>query len=140
MNYSLVEEHKCANMNYGFNCVCKFCDENPGIKHYACQWHGIYSASKPVCGNCEEFDEDNSQIQRDFINAITDEELQKKTEVYLSNHEKVFIKENDNIFQICMVDTKEVIGFASDYNGAEKLALSVGFVVNITYKENVNDS
>lgn len=44
----------CGNPNYGFNCVCDHVKENPGDEEYACEFCGIYKASKPKCNKCEE--------------------------------------------------------------------------------------
>jgi hypothetical protein len=49
-----MSKHKCTNLEFGFNCVCKFVKSNPGTKEYSCEWCGLYTASKPCCTQCEE--------------------------------------------------------------------------------------
>jgi hypothetical protein len=47
------ELHFCDNMRFGFICMCNFEIENKGDNEYACEFCGIYKASKANCNKCE---------------------------------------------------------------------------------------
>lgn len=50
-----VKKCTCGNPQLGFNCVCDWVKKHPGKKNYACEFDGIYTASKPRCNKCEEY-------------------------------------------------------------------------------------
>lgn len=43
----------CGNPKFGFNCVCEWVKMYPGDIEFACEWCGIYKASRPQCNLCE---------------------------------------------------------------------------------------
>ena len=45
---------ECDNEKYGFECSCKWERENPGDIKYNCPYCGMYVASRPRCGDCQE--------------------------------------------------------------------------------------
>lgn len=48
------EKGPCTNVKFGFDCLKPWEMKNPGNKQFACEWCGIYTASKPRCNCCEE--------------------------------------------------------------------------------------
>jgi Protein of unknown function (DUF551) len=44
----------CGGEEFGFNCVCEHIKNNPGTIEYCCSYCGLYTASRPLCGECEE--------------------------------------------------------------------------------------
>jgi len=45
---------ECGNPDLGCECTCDWEKKHPGKKLYACDYCGIYVASKPRCNKCEE--------------------------------------------------------------------------------------
>lgn len=48
-----------GNTEFGFNCTCAFVQNNPGNKHFSCEYHGIFTAAKPICNSCEEYSDND---------------------------------------------------------------------------------
>lgn len=44
----------CGNPEMDFNCVCEWVKEYPGAREFMCEFDGLYKASQPRCGRCEE--------------------------------------------------------------------------------------
>lgn len=42
----------CEQTKYGFNCVCDHVEKNSGDIEFACEFCGLYTASKPSCNKC----------------------------------------------------------------------------------------
>jgi len=45
-----------GNIEYGFDDVTEHVTKNPGKKNFCCDFCGIYTASRPRCNECEEWD------------------------------------------------------------------------------------
>jgi uncharacterized protein YerC len=49
-----IEEN--TNVNFGFDDVSDYVKKKPGKKNFCCDFCGIYTASRPRCNKCEEWD------------------------------------------------------------------------------------
>jgi len=52
-NDSDIKECTCGSEVTGFDCVCDWVKKYPGNEQYACEFCGLYHASRPRCNKCE---------------------------------------------------------------------------------------
>jgi hypothetical protein len=54
MDQQTKDKCTCGNPKLGFDCVCEWVRNHPGMISYCCEYCGCYTASAKRCNRCRE--------------------------------------------------------------------------------------
>jgi len=80
---SKIQECTCGNPEMGFNCMCNFVKNNPGIINYCCEYCGLYTASRPRCNRCEAEEEEKPKKLKTIIVQCYDPKCTKAPYLFI---------------------------------------------------------